>query len=243
MSSPLECASWMPENVALNLTNFPCNKDTDCPYGDTCVQGYCNRNDVYQYWMYDPSDPSGYNCTKLRQGTGVCGIRKEGASAFDIIGNVGPDVAQCSQQCTISAQCDTCCPQNWSRVENKCVDEYGVVKCCLTDCMQEYPLCETMSNTWKKGNLAEIINGVCNMSIQGPPVHVNPDTMKLASFSQPCVNKYAGDVCMYNDGSTTFSGTCNTCIDNVQRCFPGSMCVATTMAAGNSGMCSSSSVC
>lgn len=100
VNSPLECSSWLPENTTNDLLNFPCSSDSDCPLGDKCLidsqgNGFCDKNNTYQYWIYDPNDPSGYNCSKLLSGSSVCGIQKIGVSAFNIKDNIGPDKEFC----------------------------------------------------------------------------------------------------------------------------------------------------
>jgi len=258
VSSIEECASWVPQNVALNLLNFPCKSASDCPNGDKCVNGFCNRNNVYQYWIYDPTDPSGFNCSKIRQGSGVCGLPKSGASAFDIIGNVGPDSAKCSDTCTINPICpstgpQSCCPQNWLLQGAGCYDNNHKLQCCLNnpslpyaECMAspQAVSCENVPNNWWKANLAEITNGQCGVNLSGPTVHVNQQTIQNnLAFSQGCSGKYAGDDCSYNDGVSSYSGICKNCLDGQLRCFPDSMCVANYGGSNQPGTCSSNNVC
>lgn len=260
VNSPEECAGWMPENVALNLTNFPCSKSADCPYGDTCEKGFCNRNDVYQWWHYDPSDPSGYNCTKIRQGSDVCGIPTTGASGFDIIGNQGPDKSACTGQCTIQPLCPksgagSCCPEEWgaqSENSSKCIDNSGTVKCCLNnpettdykECLNEHhPSCESLTNVWWKANLGQITNGQCDMKVNGPSIGLNKTTLQNTNFVSACSDKNGGDSCDYNDGSTNYTGICKPCSDGTLKCLPENMCIANYVSANQPGRCSSGSVC
>jgi len=110
-SSSQECASWTPENISPHFLNFQCQEDSDCPKGDSCIlnktgKKFCSKNNVYRYWIYDPSDPSGFNCSKIRQGSAVCGVKKQGAVAFDIVGNQGPDVIDCNSSCVIKTSND-----------------------------------------------------------------------------------------------------------------------------------------
>lgn len=263
-SSPIACAGWLPQNVALNLTAFPCETDSDCPYGDKCVVDskskakFCNRNDVYQWWYYDPADQSGYNCTKIRQGSDVCGLPKPGAAGFDIIGNKGPDASKCNGTCTIDPICpksgpDSCCPEDWALKGKsaQCVDQHGVGQCCLnnpdltgySDCTSlGLKDCATVGGWWK-GNLGEIANGVCGNSISGPALHVNPITLQDPSWVSPCEGKNPGDICDGSVGSTTYSGICRTCSDGEMRCFPDETCVATSVSAAVPGICSSQNLC
>lgn len=109
VKTPQECASWTPENIQPHFLNFQCQEDSDCPTGDKCLQNktgkkFCSKNNVFRYWSYDPSDPSGYNCAKIRQGTAVVGIQKSGALGFDIMGNHGPDVLDPNKPCTTSPE-------------------------------------------------------------------------------------------------------------------------------------------
>ncbi len=258
VNSPLECAGWLPENVAPNKTSFPCKENSDCPYGDECRDGFCNRNDVFQYWIYDEQDPSGFKCTKLRQGAAVCGVKKEGASAFDIISNVGPSTSQCSNSCSVGAICPStgkgsCCPQNWTQNKvnsSECADS-GDVKCCLNnpdfndyqECIKNYPSCENVKNVWWKSNKANISNGICNMDIKGPSIGLNQQTLQNKAFTDACEQKYPGDICTYNDGNTSFSGVCKSCLDNKNRCFPENMCVSNYDSSSQPGMCSSKNIC
>ena len=260
VDSPEDCAGWMPENVALNLTNFPCQNTNDCPYGNRCINGYCNRNDVYQWWYFDPADSSGYNCTKIRQGSDVCGIPKDDSHGFDIIGNVGPDHSKCSDQCTIQPVCpksgkDSCCPQRWGPLANKsskCIDNNGVVQCCLNnpettdykECLNEgHPSCENLKNTWWLANQGQITDGQCGMKITGDSLGINSQTLQNPNFSAGCNNKNAGDTCTYNNGNTGFSGICKNCVDGSLKCLPENMCIANYIAADQPGRCGSGIVC
>lgn len=267
-SSPLECAQWVPQNVKLNLSNYPCSADSDCPYGDTCEKkggtpannspGFCNRNDVYQYWVYDPSAVSGKTCTKYRQGSVVCGVKKPGASAFDIKNNKGPDAETCSG-CTISPRwpksgAGAGCPEQWTSKTSGsaiCVDDSGVGKCCLegsprasdyAKCISDgLPECSTAGDWWL-GDLGEV-DGQCTSGVTGPGVHLTPETIKSHHFSDPCDGKVGGSSCKYDDGHTKFDGDCQNCKDGVNRCFPKRMCVATYLSADQQGMCQTAGMC
>lgn len=277
VNSPIECAGWIPENVTLNLSSFPCNTYADCPDGQNlyrncpssedciCVTNpttgkkYCNQNNVFQWWYYDPSNPSGYNCTKIREGSTVCAIPKSGASAFDIAGNISPENAQCGNTCSISPVCtpsgpDSCCPNGWSSQGNtaNCIDFTGITKCCLnnpnvsgyTECMAlGLPTCENVPDAWWPANIAEISNGVCGMKISGPPIHVNSKTLQNPSFTSACENKNSGDQCSYNDGNTSYDGICRTCADGSMKCFPDTMCTSIFTSASQPGICTTKNVC
>jgi hypothetical protein len=263
-ASPEECSGWLPENLNKDLLNFPCSSESDCPPGDKCMPSsngskFCNRNNVYQYWIYDPSDPSGSNCTKLLSGSIVCGVPKSGASAFDIIENVGPDQQRCGETCTILPSCPptgpgACCPQNWLRRggSSECTDAKGVTKCCLNDgtsqqdyqnCIGTYPSCENIPDNWWKADKAEIQNGVCGVVSTGN-LQINPQTLQSPAFSSPCVDKSPSDPCVYNDGTVSYAGICKPCTsDGKLHCLPDKMCVAQYMASNQPGICSSENVC
>lgn len=264
-NSPLQCASWLPQNITNNILNFPCSEDNDCPKGDKCVQStngkFCNKNNVYQYWIYDPSDPSGYNCTKLLQGSSLCGVQKEGASAFDIIENIGPDQQQCNNLCTILPSCpstgiNACCPQNWNQPNNNtslCNNSKGITQCCLNNpnltdynsCINSgHPSCENIPNNWWIADLAEIQNGICGVQISGGNIQINRKTLQDPAFSNPCINKYASDTCNYQNNGISYSGICKSCnIDGIMRCLPDRMCVSNFTASNQQGTCSSATVC
>lgn len=255
-SDPISCASWIPSNLILNLQNFPCQDDSDCPYLQQCITGpngkFCDRNNIFQYWYYDPTDPSGYNCTKVLAGSTVCGVKKPGASGFDVIGNVGPDKTICGQSCTIEPSCPpsgpgSCCPETWTPQGStaNCVDATGKTQCCLnnpslsgyTACIAAgYKDCANLTNVWWKGNKAEITNG-CDSDVTGAPLPVNNQTM--SSFESPCIGLSPFDKCT----GPGYSGFCRTCTDGNLRCFPEKMCVNKYSSAGPNGTCSSASVC
>jgi hypothetical protein len=266
VNSPKECASWMPKNVALNLTAFPCETDADCPYKDSCVKDhssdkkFCNRNDVYQWWYYDPSDSSGFNCTKIRQGSTVCSLPKAGAHAFDIAGNLGADKVKCSDTCTISPLCPpsgkgACCPGQWSQKSansSHCINTTGQTECCLQSpdvvdyqaCLNTgKPSCDKTPSAWWEGNLGEIANDVCGMKVVGPSIHVNKGTISNPSFTEPCNNKNPGDSCNYNSNGTSYQGLCKSCSDNSIKCLPDVMCTRQYKSASQPGMCTTKNVC
>uniref|UniRef100_A0A6C0EM47 Uncharacterized protein n=1 Tax=viral metagenome TaxID=1070528 RepID=A0A6C0EM47_9ZZZZ len=276
VASALDCAGWAPENVQLNLSAFPCGSYKDCPDGDylykrcktgedcVCVknssgQGYCDRNNVYQWWYYDPNDSSGYNCTKIRQGSDVCGLNTAGAVGFDIIGNDGPTTAgSCGTNCVISPQCPSsgagsCCPGNLSQLgqTSQCVDSSGITKCCLNnpnatgyaDCIKSYPDCTKLPGAWWKGNLGEITNGVCGVKSTGPAIHINNQTLQNPHFASACTNAQPGQECTYNDGTSSFQGLCKTCSDGSLKCFPDETCVRISESSAVPGMCSSKNLC
>lgn len=271
------CAGWAPENTQLNMTAYPCDSYKDCPDGDylikqckdeqdcICVEDstsgkkYCNRGDVYQWWHYNPSDPSGYNCTKIRQGSDVCGSDIPGAVGFDIIGNVGPTSAgSCQTDCKIEQQCPSsgagsCCPGNLGQIGNtaQCGDSSGA-KCCLNnpdltgsynECIKSYPDCTKLPSAWWLGNLAEVSNGVCGAKITGPSIHINPKTLQNPAFTENCVGKNPGDGCTYNDGKSSYNGECKQCADDNLRCFPDQSCVRIVDSAQIPGMCSTKNLC
>lgn len=274
VSSPKECAAWIPENIQLNLSSFPCNSYKDCPDGQNlfnecsggkdcvCVadksgKKYCNRNNVYQWWYYDPSDSSGFNCTKIREGSTVCSLPKAGASAFDIAGNISADKAVCSNTCAISPICPSsgtgsCCPGSFSQKGDtaECVNATGD-SCCLNNPSLDYASCiasgkvscEKMAGAWWEGNLGEIANGVCGLSVTGPSIHVNSTTLQNSAFDKPCENKNPGDACMYNDGSTSFSGLCKTCMTGGMKCLPDITCTRVYSSAAQPGICTSKNLC
>ena len=255
-TDPLSCASWVPENLILNLKNFPCQTDNDCPYLQQCKTGsngkFCDQNNIFQYWYYDPTDPSGNNCTKILAGSTVCGVQKSGTAGFDVIGNKGPDKAPCGHQCTISQLCpssgiNSCCPETWT-LQGKnanCIDSTGKTQCCLnnpsvsgySDCISDgYKDCAAMTNVWWRGNLAEITN-VCDSEVLGSNLPVNRQTMD--NFIDPCTRLSPYDACT----GLGYSGICRSCIDGKLRCFPERICVNSHVSAGPNGVCSSQSVC
>lgn len=159
-SSAEECAKWVPEDIKLNLSTFPCKTDSDCPYNATfstanypcpdgkncpfksvCDNGFCTTNNVYGKWSWDPNDPSGYSCTKILEGVGACAVPKAGASAFNVTKNISPDQEKCDATCTISAICPptgpgACCPEKWSQKSNGssiCIDDSGKGQCCVNN--------------------------------------------------------------------------------------------------------------
>lgn len=261
VSSVSECAGWLPENVKLDLLNFPCGSDKDCPIGDKCLadatgKKFCNRNNIYQYWIYDPTDPSGYNCTKLLAGSNVCGVPKAGATSFNVLDNHGPDKDSCGISCAINPICppsgiNSCCPKDWVNTDSYCVDNSGQKQCCLNnpefhtyqECLNTgLKPCETLKDAWWRGNKAEISNGVCGVQGKGS-VSVNPETLKNPAFSAPCANKSSSDSCVYDDGINSFSGFCKPCLDGTLKCLPERTCVANYSSANAGGTCSASNIC
>jgi len=258
VADPISCAGWTPSNLLLNLQNFPCQDDEDCPYLQQCITGpngkFCDRNNIFQYWHYDPTDPSGFNCTKILAGSTVCGVQKPGAAGFDIIGNVGPDSLKCGSgnSCIISPSCPesgpgSCCPETWTTqgTSANCVDSTGKTQCCLnnpalsgySECLSSgYKDCSTLTNVWWKGDKAEITSA-CDTNVTGSNIPVNNQTMN--SFESPCVGLSPFDKCV----GSGYSGLCRTCTDGNLRCFPEKMCVNKYSAAGPNGVCSSQNVC
>ena len=261
-SNAAECAGWLPKNTNLDLLNFPCKSDTDCPIGDKCSKdsngnSFCQRNNIYQYWIYDPLDPSGYNCTKILAGSTVCGVPKASATAFNISGNIGPDKEPCGQSCTINPICppsgpNSCCPQNWVQNNGYCLDVSGKTMCCLNNpingtsfqkCISEgHVACETLPNTWWKGNLAEITNGICGNQVSGPSLAITRETLRSKPFTDPCKDKYSDATCNYDNNGTKFTGTCQPCLDGNLICLPERVCQATYESAG-AGTCSNGNLC
>lgn len=254
----ISCAGWNPKNAILNLQNFPCEDDNDCPYLQQCVAGkdgkkFCNRNNIFQYWYFDPADPSGYNCAKILAGSTVCGIQKPGASGFDIIGNVGPDKSVCGLACSISPVCPqsgpgSCCPETWTvqGTTAHCVDSSSKTQCCLnnpelsgySDCIASgFKDCSQLSDAWMNGNMAEITS-VCDQKVTGSNIAVNRANM--SDFLAPCQGLSPSDSCT----GQGYSGFCKSCTDGKLRCFPEKMCVNNYASAGQqNGTCSSQTVC
>jgi len=255
-NNALECASWSPKNMISNLQNFPCQNDSDCPYLQQCITGpngkFCDRNNIYQYWYYDPADPSGKNCTKILAGSTVCGVQKSGTAGFDILGNMGPDKAICSTSCTINQACPSsgpgsCCPETWTPQGGtaECVDSSSKTQCCLNnpslsgyaECISSgYKDCSTLTDAWWRGDLAEI-TAACDPSVSGTTLPVNPQTMD--NFLAPCRGLSPYDKC----SGQGYAGFCRSCTDGKLRCFPEKMCVNKFSSAGPNGTCSSQSVC
>lgn len=255
VSSAQECAQWFPPNVYPNETKFPCTTIEDCPDGYDCRQGFCNRGDVWQYWVYDSQSP-GENCTKIRQGSTVCGVQNTSATSFDVIGNVGPSSETCSS-CTISpagppSGVGAICPADWRvRQSNssKCADSSGEIKCCLNipgtvdyrECLQSHPDC-TQIQSWYRGGIAQV-SSKCDSSVKGPDVPIP----NLSSIPQPfydaCQNKKIADTCSYNDGATTFDGTCRSCTSGGMVCQPTKSCLAATINSNQPGICSENNWC
>lgn len=262
VSSPLECSGWDPSNIGLDLTSFPCNTLADCPYGNTCVADnngnkFCNRNEMFQWWYFDPTDPSGYNCAKIRQGSSVCGVQKEEASGFDIVENKGPNELVCGFACDIGPICpssgpESCCPENWTQMsENSsmCNDQYGITQCCLNNpntndyqaCITSgKPSCEDLDNVWWKANIGQI-DSTCDASVTGGFGISNAAQLSSANFLNPCKNSDPGDVCIYNDGTTTYSGLCKNSSAGVV-CLPNSFCVQGNTVSAGTGICTTGSL-
>ena len=255
VSSPEECSKWIPKNIFLDLQNFPCNSGKDCPEGESCINGYCDKNNIFQYWHYDPTDESGYNCTKIVAGSVVCGIEKEGASGFDVIGNTSPSVNKCGNTCIVKSLCPqagigSCCPEDWININSAyCKDLSGQGKCCLNNpeyndynsCISSgLPSCDKV-NTWGKANIGEIDNGICGVSLTGQNISINKDILKAKDsfFKNPCENKYSSDSCIYNDGSTTYTGLCQMGDDRTLRCLPETICMAVYNNSSQPGVCRS----
>ncbi len=264
VTNVLDCSGWLPENIKLDLLNFPCKSNDDCPKGDKCVKdsngrSFCDRNNVYQYWTYDPTDPSGYNCTKILAGSNVCGNPKPGASSFNVLDNHGPDKDACGIACTINPICppsgaNSCCPKDWVQNGNTsyCSDMNGQTQCCLNNpmfsdyqqCLNSgYKSCESIPNVWWKGNKAEITNGVCGVQMNGASVPITTENLKQKEFSTPCVGLYSSNSCVYSDGSTSYNGVCRECLNGKLLCLPERMCVANYTSSSGGGTCSSASVC
>jgi len=249
--SAIACAGWLPENTNIDLLNFPCSTESDCPPGDKCLQGekgkFCNRNNVYQYWIYDPTDSSGFSCTKLLAGSQLCGVPKSEATAFDIVENIGPDQQKCDTFCKILPSCTSsvCCPQNWSRKgDSECIDNTGKVQCCIGSnrdtCLQKGGKpCETVGEWWY-ADMADIINGDCGI-ITSKTVQINSQTIDNQNFTENCMNKSPMDPCIYSEeGSAVYSGVCKpSSRDNKLRCFPDKMCIGNYIASNQPGTCSS----
>lgn len=259
-----DCAGWLPENLKLDLLNFPCKNDTDCPKGDKCVKdlngnSFCNRNDIYQYWIYDPLDPSGFSCSKILAGSNVCGSPKTGATAFNVLDNHGPDKDACGISCPINPICpptgvNSCCPKDWVQNGNTsyCSDSGGKTMCCLNNplyndyqkCLADgFKSCEAVPNVWWKGNQAEISNSVCGAQITGSNLSINSEALKNTVFTAPCDGKYSSQVCTFDNGSTKYTGVCRSCLDGRLLCLPERMCVANYTASNQGGTCSVGSVC
>jgi hypothetical protein len=250
------CSKWQPNNIQNNLSKFSCNVDSDCPYLQKCIsvgdQKFCQPNNVFQYWYYDPTDSSGFNCTKILSGSTVCGVEKQGGSGFDVIGNVGPSDSQCGISCDIKPQCplsgnDSCCPQDWSTqgTSSNCIDNTGKIQCCLNNptlsdynnCIQSgYPDCASLTNIWLKGNLAEITSKCDKNVIRDSSI--TKQTLDSANFSTPCQNLNEGDKCL-GDG---YTGLCINCSGTL-KCFPEKTCINRGSSSGPNGYCSSGKFC
>jgi hypothetical protein len=261
VNSAQECSAWEPVNPELNLLTFPCTQNSDCPYRSTCVAGengnkFCTRNNVYQYWFYDPSDLSGTNCTKILAGSSVCGVEKPGASGFDIINNVGPSNAICGSSCTTLASCNqtgtgACCPNGWTQkgTTAECIDSGGLTKCCLndptnlnySDCRLKAGACETVG-TWWPSNKAEIIPE-CDNNVTGR-LSINDDTLANYDFHTPCDSRNVSDSCTFSGGGVSYTGVCRLCDTDNERllCFPRSTCQPVGHGAG-AGICITKNLC
>lgn len=274
-SSALECSKWIPIEPSTNLLNFPCSSNEDCPFQSTCVQDpnnpnnkFCSRNNVYQYWYYDPSDPQ-HNCTKILKGTAVCGVQKAGASGFDVLRNVGPDQSQCGQPCTVSPQFPRSgvgaeCPNNWSTDGETCTCKStvgsSVEKCCLDKRVEgqenvvaggctEYnlclakglPKCEDLTDVSLIANIAEI-NSTCGGTSVVGSLSVNRENVDSTDFTEPCSGKDISDSCTYNKNGVSYTGVCKSCSGSSLSCFPNQTCQSTSMYSGP-GICTTRGFC
>ncbi len=235
----LECAGWQPENIYNDLLDFPCQNNSDCPQGDKCVNGFCDRNNIFSLWTFDPTlNPS---CKKYLSESLVCAVPSSTATSFDVLKNGSPET--CGKECKILSVCDSdipsgsndsnpCCPLNmtFSTINGKglCVSEKE--KCCLKNCETTDMPC---SNFPQKANNAQITNGECGMKTT-KNISINSFTINNPEFLEPCKGKYLDDSCQ----NAFYSGICKRTNDMKLRCFPPEMCVSVFDTSAASGICS-----